>query len=61
MERIVDFIMTRLFQMAEYVCGKCSFLMNEPVTPQKTVVKIRFTNEDKPTRPKVTKREYFKY
>ena len=32
MERIVDFIMTRLFQMAEYVCGKCSFLMDDPAT-----------------------------
>ena len=47
MERIVDWMMTSLFQMAEYVCGKCSFLMNEPVTPQKVAPKIRFSNEDK--------------
>ena len=47
MERIVDLIMTRLFQLAEYVCGRCSFLMDEPATPQKVAPKIRFSNEDK--------------
>ena len=47
MERIVDLIMTHLFQMAEYVCGKCSFLMDEPATPQEVAPKIRFSNEDK--------------
>ena len=47
MERIVDWIMTSLFQMAEYVCGKCSFLMDEPATPQEVAPKIRFSNEDK--------------
>ena len=53
MERIVDLIMTRLFRLAEYVCVKCSFLMDEPATPQKVVPTIRFTDEDKPARPKV--------
>ena len=33
MERIVDFIMTHLFQLAEYVCGKCLFLVDEPANP----------------------------
>ena len=47
MERIVDLIMTRLFQLAEYVCGRCSFLVDEPATPQEVVPKIRFSNEDK--------------
>lgn len=47
MERIVDWIMTHLFQLAEYVCGKCSFLVDEPATPQEVAPKIRFSNEDK--------------
>ena len=47
MERAVDLIMTRLFQLAEYVCGRYSFLMDEPATPQKVAPKIRFSNEDK--------------
>lgn len=53
MEKAVDLIMTRLFQLAEYVCGRCSFLMNEPAIPQKATCTIRFTDEDKPARPKV--------
>ena len=45
MERIVDLIMTRLFQLAEYVCGRCSFLVDEPATPQEVAPTIRFTDK----------------
>jgi hypothetical protein len=47
MERIVDLIMTHLFKLAESVCGRCSFLMDEPATPQEVVPKIRFSNKNK--------------
>ena len=47
MEKMVDWIMTGLFQMAEYVCGRCSFLVDEPATPQEVAPTIRFSNEDK--------------
>ena len=55
MERIVDFIMTSLFQMAEYILDKCTFLIKEPapVVPQKVVHTIHFSDEDKPTRSKI--------
>lgn len=47
MEKVVDWIMTNLFQLAEYVCGKCSFLVDESATPQSVAPTIRFSNEDK--------------
>ena len=47
MEKVVDWIMTSLFEMAEYVCGRCSFLVDEPATPQEVAPTIRFSNEDK--------------
>ena len=47
MEKVVDWIMTSLFQMAEYVCGRCSFLVDDPATPQEVAPTIRFSNEDK--------------
>ena len=53
MEKVVNWIMTSLFQMAEYICGRCSFLVDEPATPMDLSSTIRFTNEDKPARPKV--------
>lgn len=53
MERIVDLIMTHLFQLAEYVCGRCSFLVDEPAIPMDLSSTTSFTNEDKPARPKV--------
>ena len=46
MEKMVDWIMTGLFQMAEYVCGRCSFLVDEPATPHEVAPTIRFSNED---------------
>ena len=49
MERIVDFTMTHLFQLAEYILDKCTFLIKEPapVVPQEVAPTIRFSNEDK--------------
>lgn len=47
--KLVDFIMTRLFKLAEYVCGRCSLSPSEPAAtaPQEVVQTIRFSNEDK--------------
>lgn len=47
MEMVVDWIMTNLFQLAENICGRCSFQVDEPATPQKVTPTIRFTNEDR--------------
>ena len=47
MDRVVDLVMTKLFQLAEYVCSRCSFLVGEPAAKQEVVPTIRFTNEDK--------------
>jgi len=49
MERIVDLTMTRLFQLAEYVCCKCSFDKSEPAAPQSqpVVPTIRFSDADR--------------
>ena len=47
--KLVDFIMTRLFKLAEYVCGRYSLSPSEPAaaTPQEARTTIRFSNEDK--------------
>ena len=34
MDRMIDFGMTKFFQLAEYVCSKCSLDKSEPVAPQ---------------------------
>ena len=49
MDKLIDLGMTKLFQLAEYVCGKCSLEKDEPATtqPQQVVPTIRFSNEDK--------------
>lgn len=49
MEKIVDFTMTRLFQLAEYVCGVRSLSKTEPTAPQSKVVvpTIRFSDADR--------------
>lgn len=44
--KLVDFIMTRLFKLAEYVCGKISSVAEESATSQKVVSIIRFSSED---------------
>lgn len=50
MEKIVDFTMTRLFQMAEYVLTHYTLMSSNPATPttpQQMIPTIRFPNEDK--------------
>jgi len=51
MEKVVDFTMTKLFQLAEYVCAKCSFLVKEPaaipvLVRQELTPTIRFEKEE---------------
>ena len=49
MEKIVDLTMTRLFQLAEYVCCKCLLDKGEHTTSQSrpAAPTIRFSNDDK--------------
>ena len=47
MNRVIDLVMTKLFQLAEYVCNRCSFLVGEPAASHEVAPTIRFTNEDK--------------
>ena len=49
MDRLIDLGMTKLFQLAEYVCRRCSLEKGEPAEPQPQTVAptIRFSNEDK--------------
>ena len=49
MDKLIDLGMTKLFQLAEYVCSKCSLEKGEPAAPQSqpVVPTIRFSNEDK--------------
>ena len=49
MDQVIDLSMTKLFQLAEYVCNRCSSVMAEPATAQEVVPTIRFTSEDKAT------------
>ena len=55
MEKIVDLTMTHLFQLAEYVLDKCTFLIKEPapVAPQTVAPTIHFSDREKPARPKI--------
>ena len=51
MDKVVDYVMTQLFQMAEYVCSKCSLVQDEPVVQQDVVTKtpaspIHFSSKD---------------
>ena len=48
MDKWIDLGMTKLFQLAEYVCSRCSLPSSQPTAPQDDVVStIRFTKEDK--------------
>ena len=52
MDKVVDFLMTRLILLAEKVCSSCSFLQDEPnarqdIVEQNVGAPIRFSNEDK--------------
>lgn len=47
---LTDVAMTRLFQLAEYVCNRCSLDKGKPATPttsQPIAPTIRFSNEDR--------------
>ena len=46
MDKMIDLAMTQLFQLAEYVCSKCSFVVDEPAATQEVAPTIHFTNED---------------
>ena len=47
MDKWIDLGMTKLFQLAEYVCSRYSLTSSEHATPQEEVVStIRFTKED---------------
>ncbi len=47
MDKLIDLGMTKLFQLAEYVCSRCSLDKSEPAAPQTqpVVPTIRFTTE----------------
>lgn len=49
MDKLIDLGMTKLFQLAEYVCSKYTFDKCEPAVPQsqQAVPTIRFSYEDK--------------
>ena len=47
MDKVIDLAMTKLFQLAEFVCGKCSPVRDEPAATQEITPTIRFTDEDK--------------
>lgn len=49
MDKITDLMMTKLFQLAEYVCSRCSLDKGEPAAPQSQPVAstIRFSDADK--------------
>jgi hypothetical protein len=47
MDKVIDFAMTKLFQLAEYVCSRCSSVVDEPTATNEVEPIIHFTNEDK--------------
>ncbi len=47
MEKMIDLAMTKLFQLAEYVCSICSSVADESAETHEVEPIIRFTNEDK--------------
>ena len=52
MNRVIDFVMTKLFQLAEYVCSRCGFEESESIEPKTEKVEskgptIRFSKEEK--------------
>ena len=53
MMKLVDFIMTRLFKLAEYVCGKISSVAEETATSQEVAPIIRFSSEDQMTEDEI--------
>ena len=65
MEKLVELVMTNLFQLAENVCNRFSLLEGEPVavTQQETIPTIRFTNiverKHTPKKVKIVEGELF--
>ena len=47
MNRVIDLVMTKLFQLAEYVCSRYSSILDESAASHEVAPTIRFTNEDK--------------
>lgn len=49
MDRITDLMMTKLFQLAKYVCNRCSSPTSEPAASQSQQVAstIRFSDTDR--------------
>lgn len=49
MERLIDLGMNKLFQLAEYVCSRCSPDKGEPAAPpsQPVAPTIRFSDADR--------------
>ena len=48
--KLVDFIMTKLFQLAEYICSQCSLDKGEPAAQQHqqdVAPTIRFSDADR--------------
>ena len=47
--KLVDFLMTRLFQLAEYICSSDLLPSSEPAatTPKENVPTIRFSDQDR--------------
>ena len=49
MDRLIDHAMTKLFQLAEHICGRSTLKQDEPATSisRPAEPSIRFSNEDK--------------
>jgi hypothetical protein len=46
MDKVIDLAMTKLFQLAEYVCNMCSPITDEPAATKEVVSTIRFSEKD---------------
>ena len=48
-DKVIDRAMTKLFQLAEHICGRCTIKHDEPTTSVSHPAEpsIRFSNEDK--------------
>jgi len=49
MDKLIDLGMNKLFQLAEYVCSRCSLDKSEPAAPQSQPISstIRFSDADR--------------
>ena len=46
MDALIDLAMTKLLLLAEYVCSKCSSVVDEPTVSQEVAQTIRFSEKD---------------